>query len=75
MLANFRDLGGMLTIDGRRGTVWAPLMRADPAALDTLRATLEERYGSLYWFLEVELGVGRAERQRLRGLPLEDREK
>ncbi len=55
--------------------VRAPLMRADPAALDTLRATLEERYGSLDWFLEVELGVGRAERQRLRGLLLEDREK
>ena len=55
--------------------VWAPLMRADPAAFETLHATLEERYGSLYWFLEVEFGVGRAERQRLRGLLLEDREK
>ena len=55
--------------------VWAPLMRADPAALETLHATLEERHGSLDRFLEEELGVGGAERQRLRDVLLEDQER
>lgn len=55
--------------------VWAPLMHADPAALETLHATLEERHGSLDRFLEEELGVGQTQRRRLRDLLLEDQEK
>lgn len=50
-------------------------MRADPAALETLHATLEQRHGSLDRFLEEELGVGGAERQRLRDVLLEDQER
>ena len=55
--------------------VWAPLMRADPAVLETLHATLEKGYGSLDRFLDQELGVGSAERQRLREQLLENQER
>ncbi len=52
--------------------VWRTMMRSDPAYIDATFKALEEHHGGTERYLEVEHGIGRAERERLRDLLLED---
>jgi protein-tyrosine phosphatase len=46
------------------------MIRADPAYLDAAFKSIDEQYGSLGQYLQIELGVGPHERDRLRALLL-----
>jgi protein-tyrosine phosphatase len=71
------DMGGLLALTSRADAVAlpddvvAPVLAADPDYIECLLDTVTARSGSLLGYLEQELGVGPAERERLRGLLLE----
>ena len=46
--------------------IWEPMMRAEPAYLETMFATIEQRHGSTEGFLREELGLADAELDSIR---------